>query len=150
MIRIAILLSVVLAASACGGGGSPVGPSPDQGRFLAGTWTGTLTVHRAGVPDVSGPTTWTFEPVANTAGFSYRAQIRTQHPWLPAQATGTTDLVPPGAPPSDVSTLGAYSSPRGCTGTFSSQGTADEHHVTASFVGVDCNLTFEGFVSLSR
>lgn len=53
------LLSVV---TDCGKGPSPTAPSTPQ-SFLAGTWSGTLTIEREGEPTISGPVTWTFEVV---------------------------------------------------------------------------------------
>ncbi len=149
MTRQLSIAAVVLSMAACSGGG-PSGPTPTDGGFLAGTWSGTLTVTRDGQPPVSGPTTWTFSPLNLGGGMSYRAQIHAQNAWLPLSTTATTDLVPPGAPPSEVSTLGDYASPRGCKGTFSSWGTVDQHTLSAAFIGVDCGATFEGSVRLSR
>ena len=53
-----------------------------------------------------------------------------------------------------ISTTGSYPSPRGCTGTMLSVGTADRTSIDADFSGVDCpslaQSTFRGHVVLSK
>ena len=74
-------LVLVLAALA-GCGRAPTSPSP-QASFLAGTWTGTLSIERENEPVASGSTTWTFAVVPDTNQQTFRVTIQSQHPWLP-------------------------------------------------------------------
>lgn len=135
--------------SGCGGS-SPTAPSGGETGLLSGTWNGTVSVLRENQPPAIGPATWTFVLVPETAGLSYRATVRAQHPWLPATYTATTTLTPPGIAPALVTSLGDYDSPRGCRGTFGSFGEADTRRLVATFEGVDCGLTFTGTVELTR
>lgn len=145
---------VLLPFVACGGGRSPVGPSPPQ-SFLAGTWSGTLTIQpdptgpQPGTP-VSGPVNWTFEVVPQTNLQTFQATIRSENPWLPITITGSTALTPGNTPPAQISTQGEYDSPRGCRGTFGSFGTATATSINATFTGVDCPVTFTGNVVLTK
>src|SRR3954470_13653736 len=116
--RLALLLIVSCLTAMCGGG-TPVPTSPSgQQSFLAGTWTGTLTIDREGEPSTSGPATWTFEPVSGTNMQTLKVTIRSQNPWLPVTATVTSAITPFNQPPARISTQGSYPSPRGCTGTL--------------------------------
>ena len=147
---------LLIALTACGGGGSsptaPTGPA----SFLTGTWRGALTVQvNPGDPDappeVSGQVQWTFEPVAGTNLQSFRTTVQAQHPWFAATASGSTTLTPGNAPPANISTLGAFDSPRGCRGTFGSVGTAQATRIEADFTGTDCQAaTFSGGVVLTK
>lgn len=143
----------LVAVCGCDGGSAPTTPSPPQ-SFLAGTWTGTLTIEREGEPTTSGSVAWTFEVVADTNLQTFRTTIRSQHSWLTITATVTSALTSSNTPPARISTQGNYTSPRGCTGTLLSVGTADTSRIDADFSGVDCsNLaqsTFRGRVVLAR
>ena len=145
-----VLLSVCTVAC---GGTSPNAPSAPA-SFLAGTWTGTLTIERDGEPTTSGPVTWTFDVVPDTNLQTFRTTIRSQHSWLPITTTVTTALTPGNTPPARISSQGTYPSPRGCTGTLLSVGTAEASRIDADFSGVDCSTlaqsTFRGRVVLSR
>jgi len=151
-------LVVLIGLSACGGGKAPAGPSAPSTpqSFLAGTWHGTVTIQlNPGDPDAPAPMTgaidWTFEVVPQTNLQTFRSTMRAQHPWLPTSMTGTTALVPQNVPPTQVSTQGAYDSPRGCRGTYGSLGTADTARIEADFTGVDCNhTTFTGRIVLTK
>jgi hypothetical protein len=102
-------------------------------------------------PASSAPTTWTFEVVPLTNLQTFRATIHSEHPWLSIDTIGTTALSPTNTPPTQISTQGDYSSPRGCRGTFGSFGTADATRIDADFRGADCNLvTFTGHVALTK
>jgi hypothetical protein len=82
---------------------------------------------------------------------TFRATIHSEHPWLSIDTIGTTALSPTNTPPTQISTQGDYSSPRGCRGTFGSFGTADATRIDADFRGADCNLvTFTGHVALTK
>ena len=148
MTRINVLLILAVTAQACGP--SPTTPSASVDTFLTGTWSGTMTVSLNGLPAVTGPTTWQFQSVPQTAGSTYRATIQSQNPSLLISTTGSTALTPPSTPPAQISTQGDYQSPRGCRGTFGSFGVVDERRLTATFEGVDCGQTFEGTVELTR
>src|SRR3954468_14253550 len=153
-IRLQLLVPVMLAATACGGGTPvPSSPSPQQ-SFLSGTWTGTLTIDREGEPSTSGSVTWTFEPVSGTNLQTFNVTIRSQNPWLPVTATVTSAITPSNQPPARISTQGSYPSPRGCTGTLLSVGNAERTSIDADFSGVDCaslpQSTFRGHVVLSK
>jgi hypothetical protein len=148
----------VLAAlwfTACDSAPGPAAPAAPQ-SFLAGTWQGTVTVQvNADIPPAppasSAPTTWTFEVVPLTNVQTFRATIHSEHPWLSIDTIGTTALSPTNTPPTQISTQGDYSSPRGCRGTFGSFGTADATRIDADFRGADCNLvTFTGHVALTK
>jgi hypothetical protein len=101
-------------------------------------------------PGTSAPTTWTFEVVPQTNLQSFRATIRSDHPWLPISTIGSTALIPGNTPPAQISTQGDYTSPRGCRGTFGSFGVAEATRIDADFTGVDCNATFTGRVLLTK
>lgn len=147
------LLGTVAVASACGGSSSPTGPS-SAGSFLAGTWTGTLTIEREGEPPSSAATGWTFEVVPDTNRQTFRTTIRSQHTWLPITATVTSAITPSNTPPARISTQGDYGSPRGCTGSLLSVGTAEATRIDADFSAVDCptlpQSTFRGRVTLTK
>lgn len=145
----------LMTISACGGSSSsPTAPSGGQ-SFLTGTWRGTVTIQpNAGDPNppaaTSAATTWTFEVVPQTNLQSFRATIRSEHPWLPISTIGSTALIPGNTPPAQISTQGDYASPRGCRGTFGSFGVAEATRIDADFTGVDCNATFRGRVLLTK
>ena len=152
--RLSLFITVSSLAGACGGG-TPVPTSPTtQQSFLTGTWTGTLSIDREGEPTSSGTATWTFEPVTGTNLQTFAVTIRSQNPWLPMTATVTSAITPSNQPPARISTTGSYPSPRGCTGTMLSVGTADRTSIHADFSGVDCaslaQSTFRGHVVLSK
>ena len=152
--RLWLPITALCLASACGGG-TPVPTSPTtQQSFLTGTWTGTLSIDREGEPTSSGAATWTFEPVTGTNLQTFTVTIRSQNPWLPMTATVTSAITPSNQPPARISTTGSYPSPRGCTGTLLSVGTADRTSIDADFSGVDCaslaQSTFRGHVVLSK
>ena len=86
------LITVAGLATACGGGTqAPTTPSTSQ-SFLAGTWTGTLTIEREGEASSTGPTTWTFAVAPGTNLQTFNMTIQSQHAWLPIN---TTVLVAP-------------------------------------------------------
>ena len=152
--RLSVLITASCLAATCGGGTPvPTSPSPQQ-SFLTGTWTGTLSIEREGEPTTSGAATWTFEPVAGTNLQTFTVTIRSQNPWLSMTATVTSAITPSNQPPARISTTGSYPSPRGCTGTMLSVGTADRTSIDADFSGVDCaslaQSTFRGHVVLSK
>src|SRR3954469_1078892 len=152
--RLSLLLTVSCFSAACGGG-TPVPTSPSgQQSFLTGNWTGTLTIDREGEPSTSGAATWTFVPVDGRNLRTFSVTIRSQNPWLSMTATVTSAITPSNQPPARISTQGSYPSPRGCTGTLLSVGTADRTSIDADFSGVDCQSlarsTFRGHVVLSR
>jgi hypothetical protein len=102
-------------------------------------------------PPSSGEMTWTFEVVPQTNMQSLRATIRSTHPWLTIDTTGSTALSPGGSPPTGISTHGEFNSPRGCRGTFGSVGTAEATRIEADFTGTDCQqATFTGRVVLTK
>lgn len=100
---------------------------------------------------MSGDMTWTFEVVPQTNMQSLRATIRSTHPWLTMETTGSTALSPGNTPPTQISTHGEFNSPRGCRGTFGSVGTAEATRIEADFTGTDCQLaTFSGRMMLTK
>jgi hypothetical protein len=80
--------------------------------------------------------------------------IRSEHPWLTMTTTVTSAITPSNMPPARISTQGDYPSPRGCTGSLLSVGTADASRIDADFSGVDCatleHATFRGLVQLVK
>ena len=139
------------------GGSSPNPTSPTAPTsFLAGTWTGTVTIQvNPGDPDAppptSGPMTWTFAVVPQTDLRTLTATIRSQDPWLTMETTASAALTPTNTPPTQISTQGEYNSTRGCRGTFASIGTAQATRIEADFNGSDCQLaTFSGTVVLTK
>lgn len=136
-----------------GCGRAPSSPSPPV-SFLAGTWTGTLVIERENEPVVSGSTTWTFTVVPDTNQQTFQVALQSQHPWLPIATTVTSALTPSNVPPTNISTQGTYTSPRGCTGNLLSAGVATATRIDASFAGVDCpslaSSTFDGHVVLTK
>jgi hypothetical protein len=151
---LAAALVAACAFSGCGREASPTGPSGAT-SFLVGTWRGTVTIQvdpRSPTPPpaTSGDMTWTFEVVPNTNMQSLRATIRSSHSWLTMEATGSTALSPSNAPPTQISTHGEFSSPRGCRGTFGSVGDAQATRIEADFTGTDCPSPFTGRVVLTK
>jgi hypothetical protein len=148
-----ILLAGVVACS--GRSPSPTGPSA-QSSFLAGTWQGNVTIQvnpgdPGAPPPQSGPISWTFEVIPQSNQQSFRSTIQSQHPWLPITTSATTAISPGNTPPTQVSTQGTFTSPRGCTGTFGSVGTAQATRIDADFTGTDCNqATFTGQMVLTK
>jgi hypothetical protein len=153
--KLSIAILVAFALASCGREATPTGPS-DQTSFLAGTWRGTVTIQvNPGDPNPPPPTTgemtWTFEVVPQTNMQSLRATIRSTHPWLTMETTGSTALSPSNSPPTQISTHGEFNSPRGCRGTFGSVGTAEATRIEADFTGTDCQLaTFTGRMVLTK
>ena len=154
--RVLVRLSMVVLAATGGCGkeaSGPTGPSPGR-SFLEGTWSGTLAIERPGEPTSTGQVTWTFQTVDGTNLQSFRVTIRSQHAWLPITATVAGVITPSNQPPARISTQGEYQSPRGCTGTLLSVGTAEMRTIDADFSGVDCsslaNSTFTGRVTLTK
>ena len=110
--KLAIAILVAAALSSCGREGTPTGPSGPT-SFLTGTWRGTVTIQvNPGDPNppapMSGDMTWTFEVVPQTNMQSLRATIRSTHPWLTMETTGSTALSPGNSPPTDISTHGEF------------------------------------------
>ena len=128
--------------------------SPSSRSFLEGVWTGTLTIEREGEPTTAGSTTWTFEVVPGTNLQSFNVRIQSQHPFLPVTVTVSSAITPSSTPPARISTQGDYASPRGCTGSLLSVGTAEMGAIDADFSGVDCpslqHSTFRGRVQLTK
>jgi hypothetical protein len=150
---LAFLVAATLAG--CGRESTPTGPS-GQTSFLSGTWRRTVTIQvNPGDPNApppsSGDMTWTFEVVPQTNMQSLRATVRSTHPWLTIETTGSTALSPTNGPPAGISTHGEFNSPRGCRGTFGSVGTAEATRIDADFTGTDCQqATFTGRVVLTK
>lgn len=151
----AIAILIAFALASCGRETAPIEPS-GQTSFLTGTWRGTVTIQvNPGDPNPPSPTTgemtWTFEVVPQTNLQSLRATIRSTHPWLTIDTTGSTAVSPGNSPPTQISTHGEFNSPRGCRGTFGSAGAAEATRIEADFTGTDCQLaTFTGRVVLSK
>lgn len=149
--------ALALTLAACDGGSpGPAGPSAPT-SFLSGTWQGNVTIQvnpedDDAAPPTSGTMTWTFEVVPETNLQSFRTTIQSQHAWLPIMTTtATTALSPGNTPPTQISTQGQFASPRGCTGTFGSVGTAQATRIEADFTGTDCNqATFSGQLVLAK
>jgi hypothetical protein len=137
----------------CGRESTPTGPSGSR-SFLEGVWTGTLTIEREAEPTTSGSTSWTFVVVPGTNLQTFNVTIRSQHPFLPITATVTSAITPSNTAPARISTQGDYASPRGCTGSLLSVGTAEAQTIDADFSGVDCpslqHSTFRGRVQLTK
>lgn len=152
--RLAHALPVLafLALASCGREATPTAPSTTR-SFLQGTWNGTITIERDGQAS-SGAVSWTFDVVDGTDLRTFRVTIRSQHAWLPITTTVTSAIEPGNQPPARISTQGDYASPRGCTGSFLSIGTADATAITADLTGVDCQSpngsTFTGRFSLTK
>lgn len=153
--RLATAVVVIGTLAGCGREPTPSGPSRTT-SFLAGTWRGTVTIQvNPGDPNppapMTGDMTWTFEVVPQTNMQSLRATIRSTHPWLTMDTTGSTALSPGNAPPTGISTHGEFNSPRGCGGTFGSVGNAEATRIEADFTGTDCQqATFAGRVVLTK
>lgn len=144
---------IVMALAGCEREATPTSPSTSR-SFLEGVWTGTLTIDREGEPTTSGATMWTFEVMPGTNLQSFNVRIQSQHPFLPITATVLSQITPSNTPPARISTQGSYPSPRGCTGSLLSVGTADTRTIDADFAGVDCpsleHSTFRGRVQLIK
>lgn len=149
-------LPLMLVLAACGGSSpGPTSPSPPT-SFLAGTWSGTVTIQvNPGDPNPPAPSTgpmqWSFEVTPQSNQQSFRATVRSEHPWLTMTTTATTSLTPGNTPPAQISTQGEFTSPRGCRGTFGSVGTAQATRIEADFTGTDCQqATFVGQLVLTK
>ncbi len=157
MNRLPVSAAALVAAcllAGCGKEASPTGPSAST-SFLVGTWRGTVTIQvdprsPNPPPPTTGEMTWTFDVVPNTNMQSLTATIRSSHPWLTMETTGSTALSPSNAPPTQISTHGEFTSPRGCRGTFGSVGDAQATRIEAEFTGTDCPSTFSGRVVLTK
>lgn len=144
-----VMVGCLAALTACDGR-SPSQPSAPS-SFLSGTWRGTLTLQPNGAPESSAPTTWTFDVLPQTNQQSFRATIRSDHPWLPSTLEGTAAIAPSAAPPTTLSTAGDYASPRGCQGIFGSIGAAEATRIETDFHGTDCGgMNFDGRVILTK
>jgi hypothetical protein len=145
---------LLVSVAACGREATPT--SPSETSFLSGTWRGTVTIQvNPQAPDASpatsGPITWTFAVMPNSNRQSFNSSIRSEHPWLNIMTTATTAISPSNTPPTEISTQGTFSSPRGCNGTFGSSGTAQATRIEADFTGTDCNAAvFAGQVVLTK
>lgn len=150
--QVAVVLLLV-ALAGCGREATPTSPSAPR-SFLEGVWAGALTIEREGETTTSGSTTWTFEVVPGTNLQTFNVRIQSQHPFLPITATVSSAITPSNTPPARISTQGNYPSPRGCTGSLLSVGTADTRTIEADFSGVDCptlqHSTFRGHVQLTK
>lgn len=149
-------IPLLMMLTACGGSSpGPTTPSAPV-SFLAGTWRGTVTIEvnpgdPSAVPPTSGTTQWTFETVANSNQQAFRTTVQSDHAWLRLTTSATTSLTPTGTPPTQISTLGQFDSPRGCRGTFGSVGTATTSRIEADFTGTDCQqATFTGRIVLTK
>lgn len=139
-----VLSTALLAVFVVGCGRESTPTSPSEQSFLAGTWRGTVTIQvnpqaPNPSPATSGPITWTFEVMPNTNRQSFNSTIRSEHAWLSINTTATTAISPGNTPPTQISTQGTFSSPRGCRGTFGSVGTAQATRIEADFTGTDCD-----------
>lgn len=146
----------LLSLIACGSSStSPTAPSVPT-SFLSGTWRGKLVLQvNPGDPNAPAPSSgtmeWTFEAVPQTNLQSFRVSIRSDHPWLGITTTGTAALTPTNTAPTQISTQGEFTSPRGCRGTFGSIGDAQSTRIEADFTGTDCQAsTFVGRVVLTK
>ena len=111
----------------------------------------SIRATRTRQPPSSGPMQWTFEAMPQTNLQSFRTTVRSDHPWLTMMTTATTALTPGNTPPTQISTQGEFTSPRGCRGTFGSVGTAQATRIEADFTGTDCQqATFIGRVVLTK
>lgn len=149
----ALVVVGLIGLASCGRASSPTSPSPTR-SFLEGTWTGTVTIDREG-QQTSGPVTWTFAVVDGTDMRTFRVAMSSQHSWLPITTTVTSAIEPSNQPPARISTQGDYPSPRGCTGSLLSVGTAEASTISADLTGVDClspsgPSTFGGRFSLTK
>lgn len=148
----ALLAAGFLVLTSCGREATPTAPSAPR-SFLQGTWNGTMTIERDGQAS-SGAVSWTFDAVDGTDLRTFRVTIRSQHAWLPLTAAVTSAIEPGNQPPARISTQGDYLSPRGCTGSFLSVGTADAATINADLIGVDCpspsGSTFTGRFALTK
>jgi hypothetical protein len=60
-------------------------------------------------------------------------------------------ISPSNTPPTQISTQGTFTSPRGCRGTFGSVGTAQATRIEADFTGTDCDAAvFAGQLVLTK
>lgn len=146
LLKLVSLLAATIVVGNCGNS-APNGPSADT-SFLTGTWTGSLTIVRTGQPDVTGPTTWTFQPVAQTNRQQFRVTIQSLNSWLPITTTSTAVLTPSGDPPAQLGATGTYASPRGCNGDFVIVGDATRSTITGTFRGSDCDAGIGGGIRI--
>jgi len=153
-VRRLVIIGLIAGCLACGPTPmEPTEPTPAP-LFLVGTWDGSLTLSRAGLPDTVAPTTWTFDAVPLSGGVGYTARIRVDDSWLAITATLSASLTPP-SPGGRLVTSGSYQSPRGCTGIVTSDGTAQPTRIEATFDGGDCQQlpqtsVFSGRVVLTK
>jgi len=142
-----------MVLTSCGGGAPPV--SPSENSFLNETWNGTLTVSRAGQPDLVGPATWTFELVPQTGCQNFNTTIRSQNMWISVTTTSTIVLTPTADPSGQIGGTGHYNSPRGCTGDFVTTGNAHRQHHRCDFVAsiavtAAARLPFTGRIQVTK
>src|SRR5262245_19920644 len=88
---------LLLLLGGCGGTSpSPSAPSTPT-SFLAGNWSGTVTIavnpgDSNAPPPSTGSMQWTFEVTPETNLQSFRTTVRSDHPWLTITTTATTAL----------------------------------------------------------
>ena len=148
--EVTLCVILCLALSGCGGGSGSVPTAPSSTRsFLEGTWRGTVSIApRMGaqdpLPTTTVATTWIFEPVVDVPQL-FRATVRFNHPWLTFDVLATTGITPDANAPGDIFTSGTYRSPRGCQGSFSSDGRTTATTIDASFDGLETDCELWGF-----
>ena len=154
---ISVLVLGACSVASCGGSSPTTGPTPSaETSFLTGTWSGTLTITRTGQPDVTGPTSWTFEIIPQTNRQQFRVRLESTNSWLPITATTTVGLSPTPDPPGRVGGTGSYTSPRNCTGQFVTLGDVTATTLNGTFAGMDCNdvsgfrVPFDGTMRLTK
>lgn len=152
-----VLLASTLMLAACNSGTTTTGPTPTTGEssFLTGTWRGTMTVHRDGLPDTTSPATWSFNLVANTAGTTFTSTLAVQDAWLALPSTTLSAAILPASPGGHLSTQGLYASPRGCQGAIGITGVASLTTIQGTVEGSDCQqlpapVVFSGSVTLTK
>ena len=142
----ALVCLALTAAAGCGG--SPSSPSTSPSTPLAGVWRGAITLTPDGMSPVQFFSDWTLTETPGTSGLVYQADIRSQSTWFPALSTATVSSDQALA---NVQTLGFYTSPRGCQGSFLSTTRGTSRQLTGTFNGVDCGaIQFTGTVTLTR
>lgn len=155
--RLVVATGVSLLALGCGTGPNPTAPTPvTPNSFLAGTWSGGVTIQTvdagAGSSPVApgtGAMTCTFTDGAFSGVF--RVTCRITHPGLTITSQQAEGSMNSTTPPTALQVLTDYVSQHGCPATFLlSLDAPSRTRLDGAIRGIDCGFTYRGLVNLQK